>query len=85
MNAALQKKVIIFTFLFIPVGLLLLFLLYPTVKLIQYSLTDWNGISKQMNYVGTDNYISAIKNADVWHSLYNNWLYFMYSRAIYST
>ena len=77
MNAALQKKVIIFTFLFIPVGLLLLFLLYPTVKLIQYSLTDWNGISKQMNYVGTDNYLSAIKNADVWHSLYNNWLYFM--------
>ncbi|KRF42905.1 carbohydrate ABC transporter permease [Paenibacillus sp. Soil787] len=77
MNAALQKRVIIFTFLFIPVGLLLLFLLYPTVKLIQYSLTDWNGISKQMNYVGTDNYLSAIKNADVWHSLYNNWLYFI--------
>ena len=33
-----------------------LFLLLPLVKAFQFSFTDWNGISKVINYIGLDNY-----------------------------
>ncbi|RCX13297.1 multiple sugar transport system permease protein [Fontibacillus phaseoli] len=77
MNYNLQKKLVIFGFLIIPVGLLMLFLLYPTVKLFQFSLTDWNGISKTFNYVGFKNYIAAFQTDGVWEALGNNLLYFI--------
>jgi len=33
-----------------------LFLLLPLARSIQYSFTDWNGISRVINYIGLDNY-----------------------------
>lgn len=76
MSYSLQKKLVIVSFLFIPVTLLLLFLLYPSLRLLQFSLTDWNGISKSFSYVGFENYAAAFKNPDVWKALSNNFLYF---------
>ncbi|GJM78087.1 sugar ABC transporter permease [Paenibacillus sp. HMSSN-139] len=81
MNYNLQKKFVIFGFLFIPVGLLLLFLLYPTLKLFQFSLTDWNGISETFNYIGLKNYVTAFKTEGVWDALGNNLLYFVFHLA----
>ncbi|WP_018753323.1 carbohydrate ABC transporter permease [Paenibacillus sanguinis] len=77
MNYNLQKKLVIFGFLFIPVGLLMLFLLYPTLKLFQFSLTDWNGISESFSYVGLKNYLMAFRTEGVWDALGNNLLYFI--------
>lgn len=77
MNYNLQKKLVIFGFLFIPVGLLMLFLLYPTLKLFQFSLTDWNGISESFSYVGLKNYVMAFRTEGVWDALSNNLLYFI--------
>lgn len=77
MNYNLQKKLVIFGFLFIPVGLLMLFLLYPTLKLFQFSLTDWNGISESFSYVGLKNYAMAFRTEGVWDALSNNLLYFI--------
>ncbi len=76
MSYSVQKKLVIVSFLFIPVILLLIFLLYPSLRLLQFSLTDWNGISKSFNYVGFENYAAAFKNPDVWKTLNNNFLYF---------
>ncbi|WP_256757127.1 carbohydrate ABC transporter permease [Cohnella sp. WQ 127256] len=76
MSYSLQKKLVIVSFLFVPVALLLLFLLYPSLRLLQFSLTNWNGISKSFNYVGLDNYVSAFQNPDIWKALSNNFLYF---------
>ena len=72
----MQKRLVVVSFLFIPVALLLLFLLYPSLRLLQFSLTDWNGMSKSFHYVGFDNYIEAFSNPDVWKALSNNFLYF---------
>lgn len=77
MNNTMQKRVLIFSFLALPLGLMLLFLIYPTVKLFQYSLTDWNGISRNLHFVGFENYLKALKMSQVWQSLSNNWLYFI--------
>ncbi|QJD82249.1 carbohydrate ABC transporter permease [Cohnella herbarum] len=76
MSYSLQKKLVVVSFLFVPVALLLLFLLYPSLRLLQFSLTDWNGISKSFHYVGFENYIDAFSNPDVWKALTNNFLYF---------
>jgi len=72
-----QKKLLIFTFLFIPVTLLLMFLIYPTFKLLQLSITDWDGIGKTFQYIGLKNYWNVFfKSPEVWIALKNNFLYF---------
>ncbi|MCR8657111.1 carbohydrate ABC transporter permease [Paenibacillus endoradicis] len=77
MSYTVQKKIVIFTFLLIPISLLLLFLIYPTIRLFQFSLTDWNGMSKGFNYVGFDNFVQAFQTPEVWKALSNNFLYFI--------
>ncbi|URN92518.1 MAG: sugar ABC transporter permease [Candidatus Pristimantibacillus lignocellulolyticus] len=77
MSYTIQKKIVIFTFLLIPISLLLLFLIYPTIRLFQFSLTDWNGMSKSFNYVGFDNFVQAFQTPEVWKALSNNLLYFI--------
>ncbi|MFD2615051.1 carbohydrate ABC transporter permease [Paenibacillus gansuensis] len=77
MSYKLQRKMLVFSFLIVPIGLLLLFLVYPTLKLVQLSFTDWTGIGKNLNYVGVDNYTKLWSLPDLWKSLYNNALYFI--------
>ena len=45
-----EKRILVFSFTIIPVLLLLVFSYYPLIKMIQYSLTDWNGYSQNPNY-----------------------------------
>jgi raffinose/stachyose/melibiose transport system permease protein len=71
MSHRLQKKIIIITFLFLPLLLLAAFWYYPAFKLIQQSFTDWDGLSKY-KYIGFDNYISVFKHPDIYTILANN-------------
>jgi raffinose/stachyose/melibiose transport system permease protein len=78
MNYGLQRKWIIFSFLFIPLALLGVFMLLPTFKLFQLSLTDWDGYSKSFQYIGLDNFKTIfLESGDVWLSLRNNAYYFI--------
>ena len=36
--------------------LCLMFMVWPLIEVVRYSITDWNGISKSYNYVGLSNY-----------------------------
>jgi len=38
-----------------------LFMLWPLFEVIRYSLTDWNGIAKEYNYIGLNNYLNITK------------------------
>jgi raffinose/stachyose/melibiose transport system permease protein len=72
-----QKMVLLISFLFIPTILLILFVVYPLIKLGEFSFTDWNGTSKTYNYIGLENFIDIFtKFPEVWVSLKNNALYF---------
>lgn len=76
---SMQKNILLFSFLFIPVLLLLMFVLYPLIELLRLSFTDWNGVSAQQNYIGLDNYIKMFTDSsDVWLSLRNNGYYFIF-------
>lgn len=53
-----QRKIIIISFSMVPVILLVTFSFLPVFDMIRYSFTDWNGISKDYDYVGFDNYMA---------------------------
>lgn len=71
-----QKKILIFTFLAIPLLLSIAFVLYPTLEMFRVSFTDWDGISEIKNNIGLENYINIFKDSpDVWKSFSNSLLY----------
>lgn len=51
-----RQKVVIFTFLCIPVILLIIFTYLPFADMVRYSLYKWNGTSPNMKFIGLDNY-----------------------------
>ncbi len=75
MNYATQRKILIFLFLFLPVLSLILFLAWPTGRMIFYSFTDWDGTLPTFEFVGLDNYLRAIGDKTLWLSLKNNCAY----------
>lgn len=52
-------------FLLIPVGLLLLLTYLPVANMFWYSLTDWDGLSKEQNFVGLENYAEVFTRSDI--------------------
>ena len=78
MSYLLQRKVIIGSFLLIPMALLIIFVFFPTLKLFQLSVTDWDGYSKTFNYTGIENFKTIFFHSkDMWISLRNNAYYFI--------
>ncbi|MCY9656830.1 sugar ABC transporter permease [Paenibacillus chondroitinus] len=78
MNYRMQQKVVIFSFLLIPVSLLLLFLIYPTLQLFRYSFTSWDGYSPSFKYIGFENYVRMLFDfPEAWQAIRNNGVYFL--------
>jgi multiple sugar transport system permease protein len=66
-----ERQAIIFLFLLLPVGLLLLFSYYPAAKLIELSFSNWNGFSSSYDYVGLGNYKAVFQDARVLRAFAN--------------
>jgi len=82
-SLAFQRRIFIISFLFIPLLLLLAFVVYPTVDLFRMSLTSWDGLSSTKEFIGLENFRKiAFESPDVWSSLKNNWIYF-YVHALF--
>lgn len=77
MSYLTQKRLIIFTFLLIPVSLLLLFTYYPAAKLVYFSFTAWDGYSPEKPWVGLDNYREVFLNPDIFGVFAHNFAYFV--------
>ena len=52
-----------------------LFTIIPLIKTIMYSVTDFNGISHEYNFVGLKNFISVFQDEVMRHSLFNTIFY----------
>lgn len=52
-------------YLVIPVGLLLLFTYLPVANMFSYSFTSWDGLDKQKDWVGLDNYIRIFTDPEI--------------------
>ncbi len=70
-----QKKLIVVLFTIIPIALLLVFSYYPLLKMIQYSLTDWDGFSPSSHFVGLQNYKTVFTNP-TYFSVFRTSLYY---------
>lgn len=56
--------------------LLIGFVVFPASDLIRMSFTNWDGYSPGFRWIGLSNYVSMMKNTDLWLSLKNNAVYF---------
>jgi N-acetylglucosamine transport system permease protein len=60
-------------FLFAPVALYLVFVIWPYLQTIGYSLTDWKGQSQTFKFVGLDNYKELFQDdifmGAIWHNI----------------
>lgn len=57
-----QKVLIIVAFLIVPLAMLATFSFLPLVRMLLYSFTDWNGLSKNIQDVGWENYIKVFSD-----------------------
>jgi multiple sugar transport system permease protein len=74
----LQKKILIFTFLLVPVTLLLVFSFYPATRLFYLSLMDWDGFSPAMDFIWFENFIELVYwDPDLLRPLLNSIYYFI--------
>ena len=49
-------------FLGLPLAIYVIFVISPFVQAFYYSLTDWSGFSKSMNFIGFDNYLRLLQD-----------------------
>ena len=71
----IQKNIFIFSALFIPMVLLFTFTYYASGRLLQLSFTSWNGISRDIEYVGFQNYIEILTNPENFKVFAHNFAY----------
>lgn len=77
-----NRKQFIIISLVVPILLLIAFVVFPAFDLLRMSFTNWDGYSKEMQLVGFDNYISMLRNKELWLSLKNNAIYFIIHLAM---
>ena len=53
----------------------ILFKLYPALSGVFYSLTNWNGLKKEYDFVGLSNFIEILSDKYFWNSM---WFTFKY-------
>ncbi|MCD1259661.1 sugar ABC transporter permease [Paenibacillus athensensis] len=61
----IQKFIIVFCFLIVPVVLLCLFTYYPAVKMMYISFTSWDGYSDKLVWIGIANYKEIFTNSEL--------------------
>lgn len=75
-SLAKQQKKFIVIALVVPVLLMVGFIIVPALDLFRMSFTDWDGLSKSSSFVALENYVTMLRNPDLWLSLRNNAVYF---------
>lgn len=63
------NKYTFFLFTIIPLGLYSMFYVFSVISGVNYSFTDWNGISQGYGYIGFKNYSNLLQNPFFWQSL----------------
>lgn len=72
-----QRILVNIGFLALPLLLLILFTYYPAVKLVYFSFTDWDGYSKETEWIGLSNYVEVFANPDLFGVFVNQIPYFI--------
>lgn len=71
-----RRTLVPWLFLLAPLSLLLTFTYIPVVNMVVYSFHDWNGISKDMDPVGVENYIAIFTRPEYFRPFFVSLYYF---------
>lgn len=74
-NSKLAHRLNPILFLLPALSIYIVFAIYPTVSVIEYSLTDWNGISPERNYIGLENYRKMFSDKIFWEAFRNTFVW----------
>src|SRR6185312_76668 len=66
-----EKASFMLVFLGLPLAIYVIFVISPFVQAFYYSMTDWSGFSRHMNFIGLDNYGRLLQD-DVFLKAVNN-------------
>ena len=77
-----SKRIWAYTFLAIPVVFYVMIRFYPTFYAFFLSLTDWDIISKNKNFIGIENYIKLFHDPIFWKTLGNTFEYVLFGLPI---
>jgi N-acetylglucosamine transport system permease protein len=72
-----RKHLVFWSFSLPALALYLYLVVVPFFQTFYYSLTDWNGISDTMNFVGLKNFTKLLQDQNTWKYLWNNTLFFV--------
>lgn len=81
-KSKIRKVATISSFLAPALILYGVFMVYPMIDAVRYSLFDWNGASPTMNFVGIENYIALTKDSVFIKSLVHNLAWVVLSLAL---
>ncbi len=73
-----RKHLVFWSFSLPALALYLYLVVVPFFQTFYYSLTDWNGISETMNFVGLSNFTKLVRDPTTWKYLWNNILFFVF-------
>ncbi|MET9348038.1 carbohydrate ABC transporter permease [Streptomyces termitum] len=62
-------------FLVVPLALYALFVVWPFIQSIYYSLTNWSGLSPEFEFIGFDNYTRMFQDEVFWKSLQHSLIF----------
>ncbi|MEV3935609.1 sugar ABC transporter permease [Glycomyces sp. NPDC049804] len=65
-----------YLFIAAAVALLLLFTYWPAANLLYFSVTDWDGLDQDLDYVGVDNYVQVFTDPRIFEVFYVSLYYF---------
>ncbi|MCA0756078.1 sugar ABC transporter permease [Paenibacillus sp. N4] len=71
-----QKRVVIISFVALPLLLLLTFSYYPALELVRLSFTSWDGLSPDKEWIGWANYKEVFSNPEIFGVFKHNFAYF---------
>ncbi|GIP32155.1 carbohydrate ABC transporter permease [Paenibacillus sp. J2TS4] len=79
MNKAMRRPLTYIVFVVPALLLFISFFIYPIISAVQNSFTSWNGISKDVTYIGISNYKTALTDIAFWKSVRNNVYFILFS------
>ncbi len=68
-----QRYVFILSFILPTLLLYCVFMVYPLIQALYYSLFDWSGSSENMTFIGLDNFVNLFKDPIMWQAIGNDY------------
>ncbi|MDW3225376.1 MAG: sugar ABC transporter permease [Paracoccaceae bacterium] len=74
-DSKLAQRLNLVLFLLPAMAIYVVFALYPTFSVVEYSFTDWDGISPEREYIGFENYQRLFSDRIFWEAFRNTFVW----------